>query len=360
MERFAHHGGDSDLAGADPEARRHDQTPVFYRLAAVLFVGGGLAAVPPDLLHSPGHPAAILLLPLLAVLSGAVCWLVADRAPAAGLHLVAIAATCQIALTVALADEVFAIYYVFVAIFVAYVFDERRMIAAHLGLVVLAALAPVVYEPDSARSLAIRTLILVPTLAIACVMVTYLREHLVASEERYRTLSERDPLTGIGNYRMLVNRVPRELLRHGRYGHRLGLIAIDLDDFKQINDALGHQRGDLVLREVAEGLSDCVRAGDILVRQGGDEFAVIAPETDPEDTRLLGERLRARVATIAIGERTIGASIGTAQFPDDGETLESLLRVADERLRGSKGGPRVRSGRRPASAAVSPATAEAS
>lgn len=354
-----HDGVDPGVAAADGDARRRDQGPFFYRLAAVLFVGGGLAAVPPDLLHRPDHPAAILLLPLLAALSGVACWLAAERAPAVGLHLVAIAATLEIALTVALADELFAFYYVFVAIFVAYVFDERRTIAAHLGIVVLAALAPLAYEPDSARSLAIRTLILIPTLAIACVMVTYLRERLVASEERYRLLSERDPLTGIGNYRMLVNRVPRELRRHARYDHPLGLIAIDLDDFKQINDALGHQRGDLVLREVAEALSDCVRGGDILVRQGGDEFAVIAPETDPEDTRLLGERLRARVATIAIGDRTIGASIGTARFPGDGETLESLLRVADERLRGSKGRPRVRSERRSAPAAASPAAAEA-
>ncbi len=314
-----------------------DQTRLYYRLSGVLFVGGGLAAIPPDLLQVPHHPASIFLLPLLAIVSGIVAWLIADRAAPSGLHVVAVVATLEVALTVALADNVFAVYYVLVAIFVAYIFSDRRAIAAHMGIVILAVLAPIAYDTGNARNLAIQALVLIPTLIIASGMVTYLREQLSASEARYRRLSECDPLTGIGNYRMLVNRVPLELRRHARYGRQLALIAIDLDDFKRVNDALGHQRGDMLLREVAEALGDAVRLHDVVVRQGGDEFAVIAPETDPEEARLLAERLRSRIAAIVADAYPIGASIGCAHFPEDADSSESLLRIADERLRVAKG-----------------------
>ena len=107
--------------------------------------------------------------------------------------------------------------------------------------------------------------------------VAYLRERLAASEDRYRRLSERDPLTGVGNYRMLSLRVPRELRHHARHGRSLALMVFDLDDFKRINDSYGHQRGDAVLQEVASALLAGVRDHDVVVRQGGDEFAVVAP-----------------------------------------------------------------------------------
>ncbi len=335
-QRHGGRGGAGAPDGGDGAALR-DQTRVFYRLSAILFAGGGLAAIPPDLLHEPSYGAAVFLLPLLAVVSGVVTWLIADRAPAWGLHVVAVVATLEIALTVAVTEEVFAVYYVFVAIFVAYIFSDRRVIAAHLAFIIAATLAPIAYDSGDARNLAVQALIVIPTLIIAAGMVVYLRERLAASEERYRHLSECDPLTGIGNYRMLVNRMPGELRRHDRHGRTLSLIAIDLDDFKRVNDGLGHQRGDRLLREVAAVLADGVRGHDIVVRQGGDEFAVIAPETDLEEARELAERLRSRLAEMSAGEYRIGASIGVACYPADAETLEALLRVADDRLRLAKG-----------------------
>jgi diguanylate cyclase (GGDEF)-like protein len=320
------------------------RTCLHYRLAAILFIGGGFAAIPPDILQVSNHPSTIFLLPALAFLSGAVAWAASDRAPAAGLHVVAGVATLEVALTVAFASTVFATYYMFIAVFVAYVFEDRRAIAAQIGFAVLAVLAPIFYDPDLARELTIQALVLIPTLVIAGGMVTYLREQLAASEERYRDLSERDPLTGVGNYRMMGQRVPRELRRHARYGRPLALIVIDLDDFKQVNDVLGHQRGDLVLREVADALVDEVRDHDIVIRQGGDEFAVIAPETSLEDALQLAERVRLSVAAISADGKLIGASIGCAHFPADSDTFEGLLGKADERLRTAKveGLPRYR------------------
>lgn len=331
-----------DGGGHDVTSRL--RTRLYYRLAAILFVGGGIAAIPPDLLHVPHHSNAIFLLPILAVVSGVVTWAISEWAPRGGLHVVAVVATLEVSLAVAFGSTAFAIYYVFIAVFVGYVFEDRRAIASQVGFTVVATLVPILYDPSSARELTIQALVLIPTLVIAAGMVTYLREQLAASEERYRHLSERDPLTGVGNYRMMGQRVPRELRRHARYGRPLALILMDLDDFKQVNDVLGHQRGDLLLREVADELVDGVRINDIVVRQGGDEFAVIAPETSIGDALQLAERLRSRVAAISAEGRLIGASIGCAHFPEDSDTFEGLLGTADERLRTAKvqGLPRYR------------------
>ena len=257
--------------------------------------------------------------------------------PRQWLHITAIVASIEIALTVGFADQRFATYYTFIAIFVAYVFRDRRWIAAHIGFAALLSFAPLVYADETARDSLLRGLILVPTLFIAGITVAFLRERLEASEERYRDLSERDPLTGVGNYRMLSVRVPQELRRHRRYGHSLALFVIDLDDFKRINDSYGHQRGDAVLQDVGLALMAGVRDHDIVVRQGGDEFAVVAPETDRLAADQLGDRLAAAVGRISADGNAVGCSMGAARFPEDADSLEGLLAVADARLRGAKG-----------------------
>ena len=305
-------------------------------LAGALFIGGGIGAIPPDLLHEPQHPPTVYLLPLLAIVSGLTCWAVSARAPFEWLHVMLVIATLEIALTVAFADRLFAAYYTFVAIFAAYAFSDRRAIAAHVGLACLVAFAPVAYNFDEAREELITGLILVPSLVLAASAVAFLRERLEASERNYRRLSELDPLTGVGNYRKLANDLELELRRHRRYVHSMALIAIDLDGFKAVNDQLGHLRGDEVLREVGAHLRDAVRAHDLVARQGGDEFCVLAPETGRPSAQELAARVTASVASIDIDGRALGASVGIAIFPDDGETAEELLGHADAQLRRAK------------------------
>lgn len=317
----------------DPNAGWRERTIQHYRLAAILFLGGGIGAIPVDALHEPAHPGTVYLLPLLALVSGAIVWALATRLPRRFLHVVAVAATLEIALTVGLADVLFATYFTFIAIFAAYVFRSRTAIAAHIAFASICAFAPLVYDPDQARQGLLQGLILVPTLAMAGGAVAFLRERLAASEDRYRYLSERDPLTGVGNYRMLSQRVPRELSRHRRFARPLALFVIDLDDFKRVNDSYGHQRGDAILQEVGRALSAGVRDHDIVVRQGGDEFAVVAPETDRAAASQLADRLHAAVSDISADGTSIGASIGCAWFPDDSDSLEGLLAAADARLR---------------------------
>ena len=176
-----------------------------------------------------------------------------------------IVATLEIALTCLLADDLFAIYYVFIAIYAAYVFQDRRAIVGpHRASRASCITAPIAYDSGDARENAILALTLIPTVIIAAGVVAYLRERLEASEARFRLLAERDPLTGVGNYRLLSQRFPEEMERHSLRQHPLALIVIDLNDFKRVNDEHGHQYGDRVLQEVAGALMGSVRSTDIV------------------------------------------------------------------------------------------------
>jgi diguanylate cyclase (GGDEF)-like protein len=320
----------------EPETTERELQRRYWRLAALLFIGGGLGAAPSDALHQPAHDPTVYLLPLLAIVSGVICWLLAEHVARRWLHVMAVVATLEIALTVWGADEIFAVYYVLVAIFAAYVFHDRRAIALHVGFASAAVLAPMVYEPDTARETLVLGFVLIPTLLITGATVAFLRERLQASEKRFRQLAERDPLTGVGNYRLLSERFPVEVERHRRHARPLGLIVIDLDDFKRVNDELGHQYGDRVLQEVAGALIGTVRASDVVVRHGGDEFSVVCPETDRAAVEELATRLRDGLCEVMANGRAVGASTGCAVFPDDGETFNKLLAHADEALRSCK------------------------
>jgi diguanylate cyclase (GGDEF)-like protein len=308
----------------------------YWFLAAVLFIGGGLGAIPADAIHRPEHDSSVYLLPLLAIVSGLVCIAAANHVPRRWLHLMTSIATIEIALTVWLAADVFAIYYILVAFYAAYVFQSRWAVAFQFALASMAALAPAVYEPDTGRETIEQGMVLIPTLLLTAGAITYLRERLEASELRYRQLSERDPLTGVANYRVLTERLPAEVDRHRRHGRPLAVLVIDLDDFKRVNDEHGHQDGDRVLQEVAGALMGSVRAHDVVVRHGGDEFSVIAPETDRDQAEALAERLRAAISRLSVHGRHISASVGCAIFPEDGDTVNKLLAQGDLELRGVK------------------------
>jgi diguanylate cyclase (GGDEF)-like protein len=316
---------------------RRAQTVRHFKLAAVLFIGGGLGAFPTDALHEPRHPGTIYLLPLLAIVSGLICWGIASRAREGWLPVLAAVATLEIALTVYLTDDHnFAIFYILVAFYAAYVFRSRRMVGLQFGLAAVCALLPVVYDPDHARATLAQSTVLIPTLLLTAGAITFLRERLEASEARYRRLSESDPLTGVSNYRVLTERLPQELERHRRHHRELALLLLDLDDFKLVNDQHGHQYGDRVLQEVATALENSVRNHDIVVRHGGDEFSVIAPETNRAEADALCIRLRDAIESVTVGNRHMSATTGVAIFPADAASLNELLAAADDELLANK------------------------
>lgn len=325
------------LDGREGCPERRAQVVRNWQLAAVLFIGGGLGAFPTDALHQPTHPPTIYLLPLLAIVSGLFCWAVARRASGRWLPVMTAIATLEIALTVWLTgDQNFAVFYILVAFYAAYVFPSRRMVGLQFGLAALCSLLPAVYDAGEAREVLAQSTVLIPTLLLTAGAITFLREQLEASQARYRRLSESDPLTGVSNYRVLTERLPQELERHRRHGRRLALLLVDLDDFKQVNDQHGHQYGDHVLQEVATALGESVRSHDIVVRHGGDEFSVIAPETDRERAEALCIRLSDAIESITVGNRRMSATTGCAIFPDDAGSLNELLASADDELLSNK------------------------
>jgi diguanylate cyclase (GGDEF)-like protein/PAS domain S-box-containing protein len=155
------------------------------------------------------------------------------------------------------------------------------------------------------------------------------------AEEKVQLLAVTDPLTGLGNYRRLVEALDAEVKRTGRTGRPFALLLLDLDQLKKINDRYGHLIGSQALCRLADVLRVFCRAIDTAARYGGDEFAVILPETTAAAARLVGSRIHRRLATDCL-EPQVSASIGVAVYPQDGETMEALLRTADRELYGMK------------------------
>jgi len=152
--------------------------------------------------------------------------------------------------------------------------------------------------------------------------------------ERLSLLANTDPLTQMANRRNLLNRLHREFDRARRYHRPLSLLYIDLDGFKGVNDQFGHLFGDEVLRGVATAMQGVLRTTDLLARIGGDEFAVLMPETSMTGAENVAEKLRRALS--AFSER-LGPEVPNLTFcggistlhPED-ESLEALLQRADE------------------------------
>jgi len=152
--------------------------------------------------------------------------------------------------------------------------------------------------------------------------------------ERIRELTLRDDHTGLFNARHLWQQLGSEVARSQRTSRPFSLVFLDLDRFKAVNDRHGHQAGSAVLREVGELIRQRIRPTDVPVRYGGDEFVVLMPETGPLAARKAAERLRGAVkGAVFLESRNLAvritASFGLASFPDDGESAEELLHLAD-------------------------------
>jgi diguanylate cyclase (GGDEF)-like protein/PAS domain S-box-containing protein len=155
------------------------------------------------------------------------------------------------------------------------------------------------------------------------------------AESQARLLAITDALTGLGNYRRLLDVFHAEIERSGRTGRPFAVLLLDLDGLKKINDGYGHLGGSRALCRLADVLRVYCRAIDTAARFGGDEFAVILPETTAAAAELVASRIRKRIATDD-EQPPFSASIGVAIYPRDGETIEALLRTADRELYGMK------------------------
>ena len=160
--------------------------------------------------------------------------------------------------------------------------------------------------------------------------------------EATRALADRDPLTGFYNHRYLHERLGEEILRATRARAPLSVLMIDLDDFKLVNDTLGHLFGDEVLRWAAEQIRSALRGSDVAARYGGDEFAILLPDTPADGARRVGERIVEALLDHPYhaegrGPIAVSASVGVASFPADGLAAQALIAGADAALYRVKG-----------------------
>jgi diguanylate cyclase (GGDEF)-like protein/PAS domain S-box-containing protein len=155
-------------------------------------------------------------------------------------------------------------------------------------------------------------------------------------EEDLRSQAATDPLTGVANRRSFESTARREVERARRYAKPFAVLALDIDHFKRVNDTYGHDIGDIVLKSMAEVCLTKLRATDILARLGGEEFAMLLPETDIEAAATLAERMRVAIETSPIatakGALPITVSLGVAQHAPNEPTIDAAMKRADEAL----------------------------
>jgi len=161
-------------------------------------------------------------------------------------------------------------------------------------------------------------------------------------EEQANMLAIRDPLTGLANYRLLIERIGDEIKRYSRSSKAFSVLLLDLDGLKRINDEHGHLVGSLAICRVAEVLHLSCRETDTAARYGGDEFALVLSETSAESAAHVAQRISQRLAQDVEVPR-LSVSIGIAEYPRDGTTVEHLLSAADRALYEEKRGARTAS-----------------
>jgi diguanylate cyclase (GGDEF)-like protein len=162
---------------------------------------------------------------------------------------------------------------------------------------------------------------------------------------RLRGLAETDPLTGLVNHRGFHQALPDELQRAATLDRPLAVVALDLDNFKWVNDNHGHPYGDRVLRQVGTALRGAIRNEDIAARVGGEEFALILPGADSTTAFAVAERARIDIAAIPVEGLELGCSGGVAAFPADAGDASTLCQLADSALYWAKRGGKRRTRR---------------
>ena len=167
----------------------------------------------------------------------------------------------------------------------------------------------------------------------------------ISELRRFRALAYCDPLTGLRNRRYMEQRLQEEIGRaHRNADAQFSLVFVDVDDFKQVNDSMGHSEGDRTLCWVARVLEDALREHDVCCRLGGDEFALLLPETDAAGAMLLVRRLKQELK-MANQKRSveIRLSFGTATWPEHGGSASGLMAAADKAMYQDKANRKQRS-----------------
>jgi diguanylate cyclase (GGDEF)-like protein len=310
-------------------------------------IGATLLLVTLPLPHSADrNTAALIAIALVAYLAAGGFLILFDRLPLWSFEASPLVGTVLISLAAYFggseAASAYAMYYFWVAASACY-FLRPAVAAAHLVLasagygIVLIALGDVTVP-------ALKWAVATGTLFVVGTLITALQSQMERTLTQLGAAARTDSLTGLANRRELEQRFAGELERSTRGGRPLSIAVLDLDWFKEFNDRFGHAAGDRALVQLAEALRRATRTSDVVARLGGEEFAVLAPETDELEGYQLAERLRAEVrATFARQPEKMTVSCGVASFPVHGITAGELLHSADRALYEAKEAGRDRS-----------------
>ena len=170
--------------------------------------------------------------------------------------------------------------------------------------------------------------------AIAAIQAEAMEAHVQTRSRELESQANTDPLTGLGNLRALQRQLANLIDNYRRYSHPFGLLLMDIDGLKRINDSFGHQAGDRVLMQVGMSLRRSIRSVDTAARIGGDEFCVLLPQQDLKSAAKLAARLATAVEeeVAAPGDPPVTISIGVASSPEHGDDPEVLIDTADRAM----------------------------
>jgi diguanylate cyclase (GGDEF)-like protein/putative nucleotidyltransferase with HDIG domain len=325
----------------------HFDREVMARFGAYVFLAGGTLGL--ALLALP-HPQAqnrggMLAASLLAYLGAAVLIAGYDRLPDWAFQAIVSAGILTISAAIYFQGQSrgsLVVLYFAVVVAVFYFFDWKRAVA-QTTLLALSYGAVLLMRQGFEDAIQYWTL----TITMLCVigfLMGRVRQQIDWLVDRLETAARTDTLTGLLNRRGFEERFGPELERARRGERLMSLLVGDVDHFKVVNDRLGHHAGDDALTRIGRILTAAKRPIDVVVRMGGEEFALILPDTDQHGAYVLGERLRVAVRRAFDGEPVpLTLSFGIASFPSHGETGESLLRSADQALYAAKALGRDRS-----------------
>jgi diguanylate cyclase (GGDEF)-like protein len=320
-------------AAFDPETDRG----WVARILATLFGFGGILLFSTLLLDgSPDRQPESLAIVAGSAMGVAAFILIAyDRLPVWFLRAAPAIGTLLVALSIYYAgpeaSAAYALYMAWVVI-AASLFLDTRLILAH-GALSVAAYAFVLSLLDGTDGLdPLRITMTAGTVLVIAIVMGGIAGQLREVLKQLEAAAHTDPLTGLLNRRALEDAFDVELARAGRGHFGVGVVMLDLDGFKRFNDAHGHQAGDVALERLARVLTDATRAIDHVGRVGGEEFAILAPESSTAGTLALAERLRRAVEVEFSGMGGLTASCGVASYPDNGSDRHALVGAADRAL----------------------------
>jgi diguanylate cyclase (GGDEF)-like protein len=229
------------------------------------------------------------------------------------------------------ASAAYAMYMAWVVIAAA-LFLDTRLILAHGAFAVATYAAALAISEGTDGLDALQITMTAGTVLVVALVIGGIAEELRGVLKKLEDAAKTDPLTGLLNRRAFEESFEVELARAARGKFSVGVVMLDLDGFKRFNDHHGHPAGDSALKRLSRALEDATRAIDHVARVGGEEFAIIAPESSTAGTLALAERLRRAVELEFSGLGGLTASCGVASYPDNGADRVALVSAADKAL----------------------------